>query len=508
MTIVAPLRGGDTPLGDVEVEQALLGAILTNNRAYCRVSDFLRPEHFSSPVHGRIYAAIGELVEQGREANPIILKNLFDRDGALVDVGGAQYLARLVEATVTIINAEHYGRTIRDLHLRRELIVLGEDIAAAAHLADPARGASAIVHDYARRLEEIDARESNALGFTIASSLSGVAIPERVWTVGYWIPAREVTLLTGDGGTGKTLLSQQLLVAAASGRSWLGLPTRRCRAIGFFAEDDAEELHRRLHAIARASGVELAELDRLAVRSTLGEICELVEFDDAGRVRSTGYWHQVRAAVRRFGAQLVVLDAATNFFGGNEVNRREVNGFLTLLRRLAIEIDGAVVLIAHPSLQGISSGSGLSGSTHWNNGVRSRLYFVRTAGDDADPDERTLARMKANYAAAGDVIRARYVDGAFMALDPPSGIDRAALSAKADRVFLSLLTESYGAGLWVSASPTANNYAPTRFAKHPDREGLNKAAFETAMYRLKKAGQIKIEQYGRPAEPRSRLAPG
>src|SRR3979411_2256893 len=99
------------------------------------------PEHFGNGVHGRIFAAIGKLIERGQIANPVTLKNLFDQDGALAEIGGAQYLARLAESAVTIINAEHYGRTIHDLHLRRELITIGQDVVTEAFrhdLDDPA----------------------------------------------------------------------------------------------------------------------------------------------------------------------------------------------------------------------------------------------------------------------------------------------------------------------------------------------------------------------------------
>src|SRR6267378_266972 len=122
---------------NIEAEQALLGAIFINNVvAYDRVSGFLRPEHFGNAVHGRIYAAIGKLLDRGQIANPITLKNLFDQDGALAEIGGAQYLAKLAESAVTIINAEHYGRTIHDLHLRRELITVGQDVVTDAFRHD------------------------------------------------------------------------------------------------------------------------------------------------------------------------------------------------------------------------------------------------------------------------------------------------------------------------------------------------------------------------------------
>src|SRR6266511_720209 len=124
------------PPANTEAEQGLLGAILINNAAHGRVAEFLLAEHFGNAVHGRIYGAIGKLIERGQIANPITLKNLFDQDGALAEIGGAQYLARLAEAAVTIINAEHYGRTIHDLHLRRELITIGQDVVTEAFRHD------------------------------------------------------------------------------------------------------------------------------------------------------------------------------------------------------------------------------------------------------------------------------------------------------------------------------------------------------------------------------------
>src|SRR5215469_10535712 len=138
---VTTLREGElaqyrTPPCNSEAEQALLGALLFNNAAYNRVSEFLLPQHFAEAVHGRIFAAIGKLIERGQIANSVTLKNYFDQDGALQEIGGAAYLARLAASVVSIINAEDYGRTIHDLYLRRQLITLGEDMVNEAHHHD------------------------------------------------------------------------------------------------------------------------------------------------------------------------------------------------------------------------------------------------------------------------------------------------------------------------------------------------------------------------------------
>ncbi|MGE4219845.1 MAG: replicative DNA helicase [Alphaproteobacteria bacterium] len=125
-----------TPPHNTEIEAALLGAILTNNRAYERVSDFLLAEHFYEPVLGRIYAAAAKLIESGQVASPLTLQHHFASDPALAEVGGAQYLYDLAASVVTVINATDYGRSIYDLHVRRELIQLGESMVNEAYDAD------------------------------------------------------------------------------------------------------------------------------------------------------------------------------------------------------------------------------------------------------------------------------------------------------------------------------------------------------------------------------------
>jgi replicative DNA helicase len=124
------------PPHNFEAEQALLGAILLSNRAYEKVSEFLEPEHFADPVHGRIFAACGKLIDRNQMANPVTLKTYFEADGGLTEIGGTAYLAQLANAVVSVVNAEDYGKLIFDLHLRRELIGLGEDLVNDAFAPD------------------------------------------------------------------------------------------------------------------------------------------------------------------------------------------------------------------------------------------------------------------------------------------------------------------------------------------------------------------------------------
>ena len=116
------------PPQSLEAEQALIGAILTNNRAMEKVVEFLKPEHFASAVHSKIFAACQTLLERGRLADPITLKEYFANDGTLDDVGGQEYIFKLANASTTIINAGDYGKQIFDRYLRRQLIGLGTEI--------------------------------------------------------------------------------------------------------------------------------------------------------------------------------------------------------------------------------------------------------------------------------------------------------------------------------------------------------------------------------------------
>jgi len=121
------------PPHNLEVEAALLGAILRNNRAYEQVSEQLTSEQFFAPAHRKIYAAIEKMLELGQVAKPETLRHYLEQDESIEAAGGPGYLIDLASNVVTIINARDYGAIIKDLHLKRELISLGEDVVNDAY---------------------------------------------------------------------------------------------------------------------------------------------------------------------------------------------------------------------------------------------------------------------------------------------------------------------------------------------------------------------------------------
>jgi replicative DNA helicase len=121
---------------NIEAEQGLLGALLINNDALDQIANFLLSKHFFDPVHQRIFEAISKLIGNGNLASPVTLKTYLEMDEGLAELGGTSYLARLASNATTISNARQYGKTIYDLAIRRELIIVGEEMIGDAFDGD------------------------------------------------------------------------------------------------------------------------------------------------------------------------------------------------------------------------------------------------------------------------------------------------------------------------------------------------------------------------------------
>src|SRR5690606_27139150 len=120
----------------LEAEQQLLGALLTNNDVFDRVSQIIKPDHFYHPVHARIFEICAERIRKNALASPVTIKAFMEHDEGLKELGGAPYLARIAGAAISAYAARDYAQMIREFALRRELIVLGQDIAARAAMVE------------------------------------------------------------------------------------------------------------------------------------------------------------------------------------------------------------------------------------------------------------------------------------------------------------------------------------------------------------------------------------
>ncbi len=341
-------------------------------------------------------------------------------------------------------------------------------------------------------------------------ALGETAAPERDWLVEGLIPTGAVTFISGDGGLGKSLLGQQLVTAAALGVPWLGRKTAQVGSVSLFCEDDAAEIHRRAVAIAAHYGVSPADprLGGAHFLARAGAHNRMIEFyaeteRGSGRqrvfCRTTQVYDELLEWAVAEKLRLVLLDSLHEFFLGNENNRSQAKTFVNELTIMAREIRGAVVVLAHPSIGGIARGSGTSGSTAWNNAVRSRLYLTRAPAPagEANDDVRMLTTVKANFGRLGRSIRITWRDGVFIADPPPDLPVAEAERLRCERAFLEALSLATAQGRAVSEHRNAPNFAPTTLRDYPPCRGINARELGETMRALFAAGRIEKRRVGR-----------
>jgi replicative DNA helicase len=380
-----PGPGLAEPPHNFEAEQALLGAILINNEAYSRVSDFLSPEHFFDPVNGRIFEATTKLIERHQVANPVTLKNLFEGDAALSDVGGAKYLARLAASAVTIVNAGDYGRAIFDLHLRRRLIDLSDSMRADAENADVDSTAILQIEIAEQHLFDLATTGEYEGGFrsftdvlTAAIEMAEAAYKKDGQLTGTGIGFKDMdkmlgglqpsdlVILAGRPSMGKTALATNMAYNAA----------RMCRfdidaggqkkvadgaVVGFFSlEMSAEQLATRI--LAEASGVpsdrirkgELSNDEFQRVVEANQELSRIPFFiDDTPALSVSQLRTRARRLKRQHALSMIVVDylqlLRPSSAKGGENRVQEISEITRSLKALAKELNVPVLALSQLS---------------------------------------------------------------------------------------------------------------------------------------------------------------
>ena len=370
---------------NLEAEQALLGAILINNEALNQVATFLEPPHFYLPVHGRIFEAILKMIERGQIASPVTLKHYFDNDDSLSDVGGAQYLARLAGSAVTIINAEHYGRAIYDLAMRRELIGIGEEMVNEAYDASLDESATAQIENSEHKLFKL-AEEGGAEGgfrsfdgpLRIAldmitqackrdGNLSGTSTGfiDMDKLLG-GLHTSDLIILAGRPGMGKTALATNIAFNAARAYKQEkddqgDIVAEHGAKVGFFSlEMSSEQLATRI--LAERSEIsseklrrgELSDTEFSRVVRASQEIESLpLYIDDTPALTVAGLRARARRLKRQHGLSLVVIDYLQLMRPGSSMrlnNRvQEVSEITQGLKALAKELNVPVLALSQLS---------------------------------------------------------------------------------------------------------------------------------------------------------------
>lgn len=345
----------------------------------------------------------------------------------------------------------------------------------------------------------------DALNWIDMSNWDNERVPERKWAIRDCVPLHQAGLLSGEGGTGKSILELTKNVAHVTGKEWLGLLPEPGPTIYVGAEDSKDEIHIRLAAIAKHYGASFKELvdGGLHILCLLGEDATLAAANGkGGTVETTNLYRQLYEAAGDIKPKNISIDTLSRAFAGDEINRVQVYAFASYMQKIAKVADGSVTILSHPSLAGMASGSGISGSTAWHGAFRFRQYFTGVkpeAGEQPDGDLRQLEFKKNQYGPRGETIVVRYQNGLFLPERGMSNLDKAARGAEAERVFVDLLKRFATAGRKVSDKPSSPNYAPRLFLMEEEakKANLRKADLEDAMRRLFANGKIAVEPYGK-----------
>jgi replicative DNA helicase len=372
---------------NIEAEQALLGAILVNNEALYRISDFLEPGHFFEPIHQQLYELASSLIRAGKIATPVTLKTFLPGDTDIGGLNASQYLARLAAEATTVLNAADYGRTIADLAVRRNLIRIGEDMVNAAFEAPVDAAPREQIEDAERKLYEIAETGRYGSGFarfaealTVAvdmaarayqreGKLSGLATGLKdLDTKMGGLQQSDLIIVAGRPGMGKTALATNIAYNIAKAhrgetRADGHIDTVDGGIVGFFSlEMSAEQLATRI--IAERTGIAsstirrggITEADFEAIKDVSIELQHLPFYvDETGGLSIAQLAARARRLKRQKGLDVLFIDYIQLLQGSQrkaaESRVQEVTEITTSLKALAKELNVPIVALSQLSRQ-------------------------------------------------------------------------------------------------------------------------------------------------------------
>lgn len=361
---------------NAEAEQSLLGAIMLNNDCYETVSEFLLPIHFYVPINGKIFELAGEIISQGQVADPITLKAYFERNHALKNINGGMYLIQLVNAVVSTVNTENYGRIIYENYLRRQLINLGERLISNAENFQMEEKASDIIENSEARLYELSLADQRGgfLSFAAAAAEAMKTIDDAYHsdrsitgiTTGLLdldnmlggLNRSDLVILAGRPSMGKTALATDIAFNAAMshllGKEGGGI-------VAFYSlEMSASQLVTRLFAQECRIASEmilrgkLTEAEYAAIQKRMQQLARLPLFiDETGALTVSALRTRARKIKRQIGLDLIVIDylqllqGASDGRGENRV--QEISEITRSLKALAKELNVPVLALSQLS---------------------------------------------------------------------------------------------------------------------------------------------------------------
>ena len=356
------------------------------------------------------------------------------------------------------------------------------------------------------RLNGHDGEPPPVISTITPASWKGTEAIEQRWLAQGRIPFGDLTILAGNGSSGKTEIATGLLVSVSANLGdWLGciVEGRGGPALFLSCEEPEDDIRNRVERICKHRGVDPNAIDNLHLHFPELDATWLATADRAGKVTKTPLLVQTENWIAANKPALVVIDSIAAVFDGEAIARRQVRSFLAMLRKIAREHGAVIVLLDHPSVRGMADGTGTANSVDWRNSSRSMLHL--SDPDKDDPDARELEVKKNNRGRAGEKIKLRW-NGLTFVTDQLGAASpyRAAADQSLDDLFMRLLEERNAQGRWVTPNKAAG-YAPKEFATMPGAGNCTAAALANAMERLLTAKRIIVETFGPPSKQRQRL---
>lgn len=327
--------------------------------------------------------------------------------------------------------------------------------------------------------------------------------PAFVW--GGYLPRGVVSMLAAHGGTGKSTIALMLCVATALGRPLFGVDTVQCNALFVSLEDSASVVRHRLANICEKWCVNPASLDgKLTIADGTGAP-ELFTADHRAAGAKTRTYFEMNQLVKSGEVGLVVVDNSSDAYGGDEIQRRQVRAFIRALMEVAKPVNCALLLLAHVDkstsrLKQPENSEGYSGSTAWNNSVRSRLFMKRD-----ESGKLNIEHQKSNLGRCREPLTLTWREGELPQLETSVEIfldpQIAAVRSKADDdrciTLLKMIDEFASRGQFCSPATTSRNHVHAVLKSELQFQGLRLRPDDTKrlVVQCQRAKWIEIQQY-------------
>ncbi|XCD38847.1 replicative DNA helicase [Candidatus Liberibacter asiaticus] len=371
---------------NIEAEQALLGAILVNNEAFYRVSDYLKPLHFFEAIHQKIFEIMGKLDHMGKTANPVTVKTFLSDQDMLGELTVPQYLARLASEAVSIINTEDYGRIIYGLALRRTLITIGEEMVNAAYEASLDKSPSIQIEEAERKLFHLAENGRYDGGFhtfsdamTVAIDMAGQAFNRDGRLAGVstgiqtldkqmgGLQRSDLIIIAGRPGMGKTSLATNIAYNVADAykaelQTDGSYKTINGGIVGFYSlEMSSEQLATRIiseQTEVPSSKIRRGELTRPDYEKIVA--CSQVMqklplyIDQTGGISMSQLATRARRLKRQRGLDLLIVDYIQLMTTSKKIEENrvlEITGITMALKALAKELNIPIIALSQLSRQ-------------------------------------------------------------------------------------------------------------------------------------------------------------